>query len=681
MKEYLKKNRGMALVLLLCLLFTGCAAPEEKEQEPKDRTISELSIPGLLEHCVDETGEHCYYTVTGESTIYKCTMDGTPVVQFAITADEGEPDIQSYISMDTPERVNLSGLCIYGDTLYCFRPSKGTLLAVDVNTGENRVLTTMEVYSVYKMAAGASSVLVMNFGMAGKALTVYHTDTGVTEQVPVKQPLMFAHAGEDTYWINTTGEDGTYGFQKYQADTGAVSEFYESNFTYELTEMAYDKASGLLYGRMYSLQYLCFKPEEAEQVSRFTAQAVYQSPACFQTAGGRLFIQDVESGKVYHFDPAAYVTWNEPLKGYVTSEFSVTEWAGYNIDLEVVSWDELALKVLAEDRDYDFVIMTTDMAEATSLRDAMAYLPIPEKEIEGYWAECWPCVKQGASYNGDIWMLPLEVCARGLAYSEQNLAEYGLSIENIKTMPQLCEAAKVLHENGESGWYTLQPMQDNLLQEYLWKYRNGETINFDTPEFRAIMEFIREEYKKNDYSDNYYRSSMINLSTAGMDYDENSGLSKAEQIEQEQRRLAARVYLEETGTYSTFNLEKYIGAEGMRVRPVPGMSGTEETVQISGTFLVLNPNSRNQEELMEFVSAMAETYIASPATYLSSNAERYVKDVVMQDICELYRSGEMVFGMPDDLFTSYYKYVMGQDLDPDEVVKELNRVVNMYYGE
>ncbi len=681
MKGYSKKSRLMAVVLLLCLLFTGCAAPEEKEQEQKDRTISEISIPGLLEHCVDETGEHCYYTVTGESTIYKCTMDGTPVAQFAVTADEGEERVQGYSYMDTAEAANLSGLCIYGDTLYCFRPSKGTLLAVDVNTGENRVLTKMEVYSVYKMAAGASSVLVMNFGMAGKALTVYHTDTGVMEQVPVEQPLMFAHAGEDTYWINTTGEDGTYGFQKYQADTGAVSEFYESNFTYELTEMAYDKASGLLYGRMYSLQYLCFNPEEAEQVSRFTAQAIYQSPACFQTAGGRLFIQDVESGKVYHFDPAAYVTWNEPLKGYVTSEFSVTEWAGYNIDLEVVSWDELALKVLAEDRDYDFVIMTTDMAEATSLRDAMAYLPIPEKEIAGYWAECWPCVKQGASHNGDIWMLPLTVCARGLAYSEQNLAEYGLSIENINTMPQLCEAAKVLHENGESGWYTLQPMQDNLLQEYLWKYRNEETINFDTPEFRAIMEFIREEYKNNDYSDDYYRSSMINLSTAGMDYDEDSGLSKAEQIEQEQRRQAARVYLEETGTYSTFNLEKYIGAEGMRVRPVPGMSGTEETVQISGTFLVLNPNSRNQKELMEFVSAMAETYIADAGTYLSSNAERYVEDVVMQDICSLYRNGEMVFGMPDDLFTSYYKYVMGQDLDPDEVVKELNRVVNMYYGE
>lgn len=448
-----------------------------------------------------------------------------------------------------------------------------------------------------------------------------------------------------------------------------------------MTEMTYDKAAKLLYGRMYSLQYLCFDPKEPKNVSRFTAKQIYQSPVCFQFAGGQIYIQDLEKETVYYFDPEAYVIWNQPLKGYVTSELSVTEWAGYHIDLEVIDWEELALKVLAEDRDYDFVVLNTTMAETVALRNAMAYLPISEEIIANYWAECWPCVREGASYNGDIWMLPLEIYARGLIYSEQNLKKYGLSMETIKTMPELCEAAKVLHEGGEAGWYSLQPMQNHLLQEYLWQ-QEAENMNFDTPEFRAMMEFIREEYKNNDYSPSYYRNSYININSFGMEYDSYSEFTFDEQLMLHYQKQAAKIYFDETGDYDAYSYTKYAGAEGLRVCMVPGMSGTEERAQINGIFLVLNPNSEHREELLQFVSDMSEVYIADSESWLSSNQERYAKDTVTQDVCSLYRNGKMVFGMPDNLFTAYYQYVMGSGaLSADEVVKELNRVVNMYYGE
>lgn len=675
-----KLSRVLPFFLILFCMFTGCVGQEEEQKEQKDKTISEIPVPGLLEYCIDESGKHYYYTVSGESAIYQCSMDGRQLARFEVTADDGEANTYGFYGEQPPEAADLSGLCIYGDTLYCYRMLKNTLMAVDITTGESQLLTKLKTSGVNKMAAGANSVMLLTFGDTGKILYVYHTDTGGSEQVPVEHPQMFAHAGEDTYWINVLTETGTYGFQKYQADTGKLSELHDSNFTYEVTEMDYDKEAGLMYGRMHSLQYLCFDPENPKNVSRFTAQEIYESPSCFQVAGGRLYTQDREKETVYHFDPTAFVTQNKPLKGYVTSEFAVTEWAGYNIDLEVISWEELALKVLAEDRDYDFVIMTTDMPEATALRDAMAYLPIPEDKIEGYLAECWPCVREGITHEGSIWMLPLEIYARGLVYSEKNLEKYGLSIENMKTMKDLCEAAKLLYAGGESGWYGLRPLQTILLQEYLWKAQKEESMNFDTPEFCAIMEFIREEYTDNDDSSGNYRSSYINLNTWGMVYDDTSDLTYGEQQAAELRKQAAKVYLEEVDGYS-WDYEKYAGAEGIRVCSVPGMFGTEEAVQVNGTFLVLNPNSENKEELFDFVADMAETYIANPATCLSSKAERYPEDIVVQDVCELYRKGEMVFGLPEELFTSYYLYVMGQIHDKEEVIKELNRVVNMYYGE
>ena len=402
---------------------------------------------------------------------------------------------------------------------------------------------------------------------------------------------------------------------------------------------------------------------------------MFMCPTSFQAVGGRLYILDKETDVVYHIRQENFITDNKPLKGYVTSELLITEWAGYNIDLEVISWEELALKVLAEDRDYDFVVMNTDMAEATAIRDAMAYLAIPEEYIEDYWKECWPCVKQGASYNGDIWMLPLEVSAGGLVYNEKKLAAAGLSIENIKTLGDLYGAARTLYGLGQNGWYGLQPMQDRLLQDYLWKAQQNGTYNFDTQEFRALMEFIRKEYQDSDY-----RNSYINL-YMGDWYPEDDLLPTAERDAVQRKRAAANIYFEETAANSTWELEKYIGTEGLRVSKVPGIDGVEEKVQVSANFLILNPNSENKEELLEFVSAMSKLYIANPSNWLSSDTARYGADVVSLDICNLYRDGEMVFSLSDDLFTSYYRYVTGQDSDPVAVVKELNRVVNMYYGE
>lgn len=677
------KYKKLAVLLIFFLLFIGCNKSQEEETEKKDKSISELAISGLSSFCVDETGEFYYYAANGDSTIYKCAMDGTPVAQFLITADEKTPETYGYVGEEPPlTALNFSALCMYGDTLYFFRGLKSSLLELNVTTGKSRHVAVLNgFYTVLQMAAGERTLMLPNFTEAGKQFFVYRLDTNTLEEVPVERVQNVAHGAGDSYWLNVQDEDGSYYFQEYQADTGEVSEEYASNFTYELSDMVYDEEADLMYGMLYSAQYVCFHPRDPKKVSRFTAQPVYVSPANPQIAGGRMYVSDGDTDKIYHFNTEAYVTWNKPLKGYVTSELATTEWAGYNIDLEVIDWDELALKVLAEDRDYDFVILDTSAAEATALRDAMAYLPIPEDVIETYWAECWPCVKQGATYNGDIWMLPLEAYASGLVYNEQNLNKYGLSIENIKTMPDLCEAAKVLHANGEFGWYNLQPMQGTLLQNYLWKYRNEDTINFDTEEFREILNFLYSERNVNeDYSDAFYRNSYINFGKVEH-LEEEKSLSVMEREASRKRRGAAKVFLDETGARDTWSFEKYLGAEGIRVGTVPGMFGQEETVQVSSRFLVLNPNSENKKELLDFVKAMSELYIANPATFLSSNTERYVQDVVMQDVCELFRKGEMVFEWPKGLFSGYYLYAAGQLPDAEEVIKELNRVVNMYYGE
>ncbi len=691
----MKKYKGPVSLLLSCIMLAGCGEPKDNGvTEPQaDKTIHEISIPGILENCIDAEAENLYYTVSGQSKIYQYTMDGTPVAQFAVTADEKEPEVQGFAGEKPADAADLSGLCMYEDTLYCFRSLKNTLMAVDTKTGESRLCGTIEEsFGIMKMAAGTGSVLLLQFGTDGLEVWVLHTDTGTWEKVPVNNPVMIAHATEDIYWIEAQDEEGGYYFQEYTANTGVLSEEYTSHFTYELSEMTYSQETGLLYGRYGSIQYVCLNPREAITASRFTAQSVYESPACLQMAGGKLYVQSKDEEKIYYFDPSAFITENKPLKGYVTSEFAITDWAGYNIELEVISWEELALKVLAEDKDYDFVIMSTDMAQATSIRDAMAYAPIPESYVEKYWKECRSCVREAATYNGDIWMLPLNLYARGLVYSEQNLAEYDISMANIHTMEELCMAANTLYETGLEGRYGLLATPANLLQEYLWiaglgTGGNGDVpdaentfskdiISFDTPEFRALLDFLQGEYGTNAA----FRNSYVQVNAWNMIYDETSSLSYMEQYEEEIRKQAGLVYLEEVAGYS-WDYEKYIGAEGIRVCEVPGITAQEKPVMVSADILILNPNSANKNEVLEFVTGMSEAYIANPATYLSEDTTIYGQDVVTQDVCNLYEQGAFVFGLPDDLFAIYWDYVWGEETDKEAVIAELNRTVNMYYGE
>ena len=46
--------KNLAVFLFFFLLFVGCNKPQEEVIEQKDKTITELSIPGLSSFCVDE---------------------------------------------------------------------------------------------------------------------------------------------------------------------------------------------------------------------------------------------------------------------------------------------------------------------------------------------------------------------------------------------------------------------------------------------------------------------------------------------------------------------------------------------------------------------------------------------------------------------------------------------------
>lgn len=667
------KIEKIFLLMAICFIVCACGKKAGEEKEQADRTISRYEMPGLLGYCVDEAGEYLYCTVKGSSSVYQYGTDGSFIKEIAVVADAEEEVVQVY-----PD--DLTSLCIHGNSLYCFRERNGCLIEINTETGEGSVCGRLTgIPTIRKITAQQDTLLLLMFPEIGSGImqaVLLDLETGEFMTLAVENPIAVTSGKGGDYWFEALDDSGLY-FQKYDTSAGAFSERYRTNFVEELSDITYVQEENAIYGYMPAeLQYVRLVPEQALVAARFPAQRLYTYESNMMMAGRRLFVSDTTLGNIYSFEPLAYVANNKPLKGYVLDLANVPDWSGYNIDLEELSWDALALKVLAGDSDYDFVILNTDMPEALALRDAMAYYPIPENRIVRYLEECYPFVREAATYRGDIWMLPVNLYASGVVYREDNLAEYGISMENIQTYEDFCAAARVLYDAGQSNHFSVGYPVTALLKEYIRLNRKEGTVNFDTEEFRRLLDFVKGEYGIGAS----FRSSYVQINF--MDYLEfyDMDVDDVERQDLIWEAFLKTVCFEQVTGYN-WDYEKYEGKEGFHVCGVPTLSGTEGTYPVLADIIIINPNAPNLDAVLDFVEDMSNNYIEVPGRHLSAEESIYGADTFSREVYALYSNGEIDFALPDELFTSYYSYIADEIKDKEKVIAELNRTVNMYFGE
>ena len=676
-KKQIYRRSITVLVLLFGILFCSCGKAEKADKKQADRTVRQYEIPGLTGYCVDEAGEYLYCTVDGSSSIYQYGTDGSFIGEIPVTADDGEADIQAYPGEKPASAVNLTGLCINGDKLYCFRHLKGCVVEIDLQTGTQRICGRVACGTyIAKAAALPDTLLFLLIPVnEGKQIQMLDLDTGTFTKLEIDQPVAVTNGAANSFWLEAYDEDGWY-FQEYRVDTKSLSEKYRTNFTDMVIDISYNPEENAIYGYLLTeSQYVRIEPQQAAVAARFPVQKLNMFDCNMMMAGTRLFVSDTMVGKIYSFEPLAYVADNKPLKGYMLDLSSVPDWSGYNIDLEEMTWDELALKVLAGDSDYDFVVLNTDMPQALAIRDAMAYYPIPKDRIARYLEECYPYVREASTYRGDIWMLPVNLYMESVVYREDNLAEYGIRMEDIKNLQDLYEAAQKLYDAGQSGRFDVWATARKLLKEYIRLNKDNEGVRFDTEEFRQLLDFW-DNYKDNDEIQNSY----MNITYFEYTQEKQEGLSPLEMEELRQDAFWKTVCFERVDGYR-WDYEKYAGREGFHVCGMPTLSGEVGTYPVLADIIIINPNAPNLDAVLDFVEDMSNNYIANPGRHLSAEESIYGTDAFSREVYELYGNGEIDFEFPDELFTSYYAYILGEITDREAVIAELNRTVNMYLGE
>lgn len=674
-------------LLSVCMILLGGCGKAEEESREATAEVKEFTVENLLEFCVHPESGDLYCSLSGESVICHYDAEGKYVEQFPVTADEDRELRMFVLGRDGYEQ-ELTGLCINGDTLYCYRMAKQTVIALDLATGESRVCMDTENITVHKAETLENTILFYGILTAGigasndstATLLLLDLDTGKCGELSVGgQPMGITKDEESgAYWI-IGYEEGTGCFlQKYDPKEKVLSERYATGLQDIIEDIAYVPEEKAIYGYVLNtMEYVKMVPEDAQAISRFLVRPLQWGMPRMQVKGEKLYMQGGQEGTIYAFDPEGYLAKNKPLKGYVLQTADIDNWLGYNIDLEKISWEDLALKVLAGDADFDFVILSTDMPEVLAMRNAMTFQPIPEESIADYWENCQPLIREAAVWQGDIWMLPLNVRAEGIVYNEEKLAEYGIDMPGISTWDELHRLAEKLYEDGKENYYSVYKPWSSDIQYYTEAMVRDSHIDYDTPEFRALMERTQE------WEGSGIWASYINIGNEpnmGHPVVEEESLSWEEREEKRWTDFLSKVYFEQVRTDDSWGFKKYEGRGDFRVCRVPRRGEADDYVRVTADVLIINPRSANLEDALKFASDMASAYLENPATHLSARPELYGEDAYTKDILALYARGRLCFGYPDEIFEPYYDWLLGE-MDADAMIEELNRKVNMYLGE
>lgn len=669
----------------LLILLEGCG---ETAEEPEEAAVgvTEFTVENLLEFCVHPESGDLYCSISGESAICHYDSQGKYVERFPITADTDQEVFMIRLGVEGYDQ-ELTGLCIEGNTLYCYRWAKQTLMSLDLVTGENRVCTDMENITIHKAEALGNTILFYGIlnkevgegGASTAKLLLLDLDTGEWGELSAGgQPMGITKDREGgVYWIIGHEEETGYFLQKYDPEKRTLSERYETGLQDHIGDIVYVPEKKALYGYVLStMEYVKLVPEDARAISRFKVRPLQWGMPRMQAKEERLYVQGGQPGVVYAFHPEGYLAKNKPLKGYVLQTADIDNWLGYNINLEKISWEDLALKVLAGDADFDFVILSTDMPEVLAMRNAMTYQPIPEESISDYWENCRPFIREAAVWQGDIWMLPLAVRTEGIVYNGDRLGEYGIEIPQLKSWEELYRLAERLYEDGKVNYYGVRAPWYYDIQYYTEAMVQNNRIEYDTPEFRQLLERART-WKDADLWNSYI--NIANEPNMGHS-EEDRTLSWEEQEERRWRNFLGKVYFEQVGTDSGWGFEKYQGRGAFRVCRVPRRGEADDYVRVSADVLIINPRSANPEDVLKFAADMASAYVNNPAAYLSARPELYGEDAYTRDILALFEQGRLCFGYPDEIFSPYYSWLAGE-ADEDAMIEELNQKVNMYLGE
>ena len=655
------------LVLLLACMLGGCGQREQSSNQQQENTQYPYAEPFYYADTVNcsaitADANGLLYTATyGDRTqeIKVYDLDGVCIEKAVLNASHGGASLmeasEGALYLMVPEV----------DCLY-------VLYEIDLETWKARQLYSFYGYDyINNLVRIGDYVYVMGRleNPEQKEYELYSPDTffkyngevigrlSVTAEIPelellpIEFPKDIFSTTNHTLGVYGYTEDRGYVIMEYIPETGEVKEVVQKDgANYSLFEQCEEgylflQNERLIYGAMDG------STAEAEVLNEDmrTTRIIYN--------GGFVFLKN------YQGDIKRIYVKGE-LKGNKTIQFLSSAWVsesdmpygcGYQMEQMILDAESFALKVLAQDRDFDVYLLSSREGTSYNLKKNGAFYPLNEIEgVQEYLDACFPYVKEAAiNEDGDIWMIPVAIAMPGLVYNKAYCAKQGVDFTQMDLAEFIDFTDLVAAEDSDQVFISQLMLREQLFGQYLQKYDT-----FDTQLLR-------------DYAEQFKKSKSWGLNMLVFDL-----MPKFE------NRTMVDFYYD----YCVYQweLHQYKDALGdwdaIGMTSMPKMEEDMANVGIL-TFLMVNPQSENLEEALQYISDFSKYMLKQKDSFMLADETTYTDTPFTKDCYEVYANGAIQFEMDFSIYVDQlYAYANGE-MTLEDMVAEMERRRKVYVGE
>lgn len=486
------------------------------------------------------------------------------------------------------------------------------------------------------------------------------SENQVTERMNLDYPYALYSTDQNTLMIYRYSEKKGFGFLEFDPEQAALTEKAWSGRGMTVLRPS-DCEGGFLHSGIDddpSKMLLFYETMEGQRTQIFPTEVVLVTPAVYRK-GFVFMINHDEERVVERVCLENIVKKENTLRVLKLDDNQTTPFeCGFLTESVKLADDAFALKVLAQDRDFDLFLLDSKESISHNIKENGVFYPLNEVEgVQEYLDACFPYIKEAATdEEGNIWMLPVKVSFPGLIYNREFCAENGVNLTQMDWNTFLTFTAQVKAENEKVAECTTGFLLSFFFSQYLSQYNT-----FDTEEFRANAKWFRDTIAEQGswvISDFTLKDWIIDKTVPDFLYWNAASLRSIERI--------YRMIPEKSQKLGVTSVPKY----------------TQERKNV-GTiaFLAVNPESENLETALDYVSAFAKYIVTEENTFLLAEESSYSDMPFIRDAYELYADGTICFEIDTDIYWNEFVRYLNGDVELEKMIAEIERKYRLHLGE
>lgn len=490
------------------------------------------------------------------------------------------------------------------------------------------------------------------------------------ELMNVELPVAMYETDRETLMIYRYVDEVNFGFLEFNPQEVTLTEAGWKNEDGNINQLG-GCDTGFVYSKFQmDGEFLYYGTPDGKEAQVYPEEVRLNRPVEYQK--GFVFFANRMDGKVYRICVAETRQDNPPIQ-FLQMELTqdLPYGCGFQMEKRIVTDQELALKVLAQDKDFDIFLMSSRSQSSDSIRKNGVFYPLNEVEgVEEYIDACFPYLSELArNEEGDIWMVPVMLAIPGVVYHKEYCAGQGVDFYSMD-FEEMLEFSREAQENAsEYVKISFYVLKEELFGQYLSKYDT-----FDTELFRHYAKTLKE-----------FKEIPWTLG-GGVMYDLTYRGDMTPELEERYSWVTGGELPEFYYFYNVYSntLEALQKNAGDRDElGILGMPKLEAGMDNYGTvtFMAVNPESENLSAVLDYISAFSKYMLGKQDSFLLEDRASYTDTPFTKEWYELYAGGSVCFGVDGEVFNGIFNDYLEDTIDLENAIAEMERRRNLYLEE